>query len=61
MAKFIIFFFVTLGSGVSYVTYEGLGQETIETLQKEETIRTSSYHRSGSGGSYSSGGYSYGK
>ena len=59
MAKFIIFFFVTLGSGVSYVTYEGLGQETIETLQKEETVRSSSY-RSG-GGSYSSGGYSYGK
>ena len=61
MAKFIIFFFLTLGSGVSYMTYEGLGQETIETLQKEETIRTSSSHRSSSGGRYSSGGYSYGK
>lgn len=59
MAKFIIVFFFTLGSGVSYITYEGLGQESIKTLEKEETVRTSSFR---SGSSYSNGGgYSYGK
>lgn len=63
MAKFIILFFLIVGSGVSYLTYTGVGQEKIVTLKKEKTIRTSSYHTGGSysGGSYSSGGYSYGK
>jgi len=63
MEKFIMVFFLTLGSGVSYLTYEGVGQEKIETLKKEETVRKNSYRSGGSygGGSYGSGGYSYGK
>jgi len=64
MAKFIILFFLITGSGVSYLTYTGVGQESIETVEKE-TIRSNSYHRGGSswssGGSYNSSGYSYGK
>jgi len=64
MAKFIILFFLITGSGVSYLTYTGVGQEGIETVEKE-TIRSNSYHSGGSswssGGSYNSSGYSYGK
>jgi len=64
MAKFIILFFLITGSAVSYFTYTGQGQESIETIEKE-TIRSNSY-RSGGGGSwsssgYNSSGYSYGK
>ena len=65
MAKFIILFFLITGSGVSYLTYRGTGQEKIETLKKEETIRSNSSHHYGGGsyggGSYNSSGYSYGK
>ncbi|MBU1668215.1 hypothetical protein KKC13_07320 [bacterium] len=63
MAKFIIFFFLMVGSGVFYATYQGLGQEEIVTLKKEETVRSNSYRSGGSysGSSYNSGGYSYGK
>ena len=65
MAKFIILFFLITGSGVSYLTYTGAGQASIETVEKE-TIRSNSYHGGGggswsSGGSYNSSGYSYGK
>jgi len=64
MAKFIILFFLITGSGVSYLTYTGIGQESIETVEKE-TIRSNSSHRSGGGswssGGYNSSGYSYGK
>ncbi len=66
MAKFIILFFLIIGSGVSYLTYEGIGQEKVVTLNTEETVRSNSY-RGGSGGgyyggsSYNSGGYSSGK
>jgi len=65
MAKFIILFFLITGSGISYLTYTGTGQEKIETLKKEETVRSNSYRTSGGyyggGSSYNSGGYSYGK
>ena len=64
MAKFIILFFLITGSGVSYLTYTGIGQEKIETLKKEENVRSNSYRTGGGyygGSSYSSGGYSYGK
>lgn len=62
MAKFMILFFLMVGSGVTYLTYTGIGQDKVVTLKKEETVRTNSSRSSGgSGGSYSSGGYSYGK
>ena len=68
MAKFIILFFFTMGSGVSYLTYNGIGQETIETIEHEPTVRSNSSHRSsgggwssGSGSSYNSSSYGYGK
>ena len=63
MAKFILLFFLIVGSGVTYLTYTGVGQEKVVTLEKEETVRSNSSRTSGSfsGGSYSSGGYSYGK
>ena len=63
MAKFIILFFLMIGSGVFYATSQGMGQEKIVTLQKEQTVRSNSYRSSGSysGGSYNSSGYSYGK
>jgi hypothetical protein len=69
MAKFIILFFLTAGSGVSYLTYTGIGQERLETLEKEN-IRSNSYRSGGSvsGGSwgsssssYNSSSYGYGK
>lgn len=70
MAKFIIFFFLTMGSGVSYLTYNGIGQETIKTTE-HETVRSNSSHRSSStwgtasssssGSSYNSSSYGYGK
>jgi len=50
------------GTGVSYLTYEGIGQEKIVTLKHEETVRSNSYHGSSGGGFYSGGGgYSHGK
>jgi len=58
MAKFIILFFLITGGSVSYFTYEGTGQERIETLEKEKTYRSGSW---GGGSSYGSGGYGYGK
>jgi len=42
MAKFIILFFITIGAGVSYLTYTGTGQEKLETLEKE-SVRSNSY------------------
>lgn len=62
MAKFIILFFFTMGSGISYLTYNGIGQETIET-DKHETVRSNSSHKSGGGSSssYNSSSYGYGK
>ena len=65
MAKLIILFFLITGSGISYLTYAGTGQEKIETLKKEETVRSNSHHYGGGssyhGGNYNSSGYSYGK
>ncbi|HIP51774.1 MAG TPA: hypothetical protein EYG94_06765 [Campylobacterales bacterium] len=65
MAKFIILFFIISGGAVSYYTYTGAGQERLETLEKEESVRSNSYRGSSGGswggGSYNSGGYSYGK
>lgn len=65
MAKFIILFFLIVGSGVFYATYQGMGQEKILTLKKEETVRSNSYRTGGSysggGSSYNSSGSSYGK
>jgi len=67
MAKLIILFFFLMGSGVSYLTYNGIGQEKIKTIE-HETVRSNSSHRSsgswgssGSGSSYNSGSYGYGK
>jgi uncharacterized membrane protein YgcG len=64
MGKLIIFSFLIVGSILSYYTYRGTGQEKIETVKKEASIRSNS-HRTGGGyyggGSYNSGGYSYGK
>jgi len=70
MAKFIILFFFIMGSGVSYLTYNGIGQEKIKTIE-HETVRSNSSHRStgssgswgssGSGSSYNSSSYGYGK
>lgn len=66
MAKFIILFFLLVGTGVSYFTFTGMGQERLETLEKQ-SIRSNSYRGGSSGGgswgssSYNSSGYSYGK
>ena len=62
MAKFIILFFITIGAGVSYLTYTGTGQEKLETLEKE-SVRSNSYRSSSGGGSsyYNSSSYGYGK
>jgi uncharacterized membrane protein YgcG len=64
MGKFIILTFFTIGSTLSYFTYEGKGQEKIETVKKEASVRSNSYRTGGGfygGSSYNSGGYSYGK
>jgi len=65
MAKFIILFFLISGSGISYLTYTGIGQEKVVTVKTDETIRSNSYHGGSSGyyggSSYNSGGYSLGK
>jgi hypothetical protein len=58
MAKLIILFFFTIGSGVTYLTYSGIGQEKIETTE-HETVRSNSSHGSSSGGSWGSSGSSY--
>ena len=67
MAKFIILFFLITGGGVSYLTYTGIGQERLETLQKQ-SVRSNSSGTSRSGGSwggssssYNSSSYGYGK
>jgi len=68
MAKLIILFFFIIGSGVSYLTYNGIGQEKIKTIE-HETVRSNSSHSSsggswgssGSGSSYNSSSYGYGK
>jgi len=59
MAKFIIFFFVSMGAAVSYLTYTGTGQESIETLETE-SARSNSYRGSHSS-FYNSSSYGYGK
>jgi len=59
MAKFIILFFFIVGSGVSYLTYYGVGQERIVVLEKESIRANSS--RSGRNSSYNSSSYGYGK
>lgn len=64
MAKVIMIFFLTLSSVVGYYTYTGIGQDTIKTISKEESIRSNSYHSFSTGGhfgSYNSSGFSYGK
>lgn len=63
MGKFIMLFFFTVGSILSYFTYKGTGQEKIETIKKEASVRSNSHRSGGSsyGGSYNSSGYSYGK
>jgi len=68
MAKIImILFFLLTGLGSYYLTYSGIGQQEVITVEKQN-IRSNSY-RGGSGGgyigssssSYNSSGYSYGK
>jgi len=57
-------FLFAIGSMLSYFTYAGIGQEKIETVEKEKTIRSNSYRTGGSyggGSNYNSSGYSYGK
>jgi uncharacterized membrane protein YgcG len=64
MGKLIMLSFFTVGSTLSYYTYQGTGQEKIETIEKEASVRSNSYRTGGGfsgGGSYNSGGYSYGK
>ena len=70
MAKLIILFFFTMGSAISYLTYNGIGQETIKTIEHEATVRSNSSHISGisswgswggSSSSYNSSSYGYGK
>jgi len=67
MAKFIILFFLITGGGVSYITYTGIGQEKLVTLEKE-SVRSNSYRSGGShsswgssSSSYNSSSYGYGK
>lgn len=60
MAKFIIIFFVLLGGSASYFTYQGTGQEDIQSIKKKTSIRSNSY-RGGSSSSYNSSSYGYGK
>ena len=65
MAKIIIVLFLSLTTGfISYLTYNGIGQEKVETIAIQ-SIRSNSYssHSSGggSGSSYNSSSYSYGK
>jgi hypothetical protein len=59
MGKLIMLSFFSVGSVVSYYTYEGTGQEKVETVKKEESVRSNS-SRTG-GRSYNSSSYSYGK
>ena len=65
MAKIImVLFFLLTGLGSYYLTYNGIGQQEVITVEKHN-IRSNSY-RGGSGGyggssSYNSSGYSYGK
>ena len=61
MAKFIILFFLMATTGVTYLTYTGIGQERLETLEKQ-SIRSNSYRSGGSSSSsYNSSSYGYGK
>lgn len=70
MAKFIILFFFITGGGISYLTYTGIGQERLITLEKEN-VRSNSYRTGGGSGggywssggssSYNSSSYGYGK
>jgi len=61
MAKFIIIFFMLLGGSASYFTYQGTGQEDVQTVEKE-SIRSNSHRSSwGSSSSYNSSSYGYGK
>jgi len=63
MAKLMIALFLSLTTGfISYLTYNGIGQEKVETIATQ-SIRSNSYnsHSSGSGSSYNSSSYSYGK
>jgi hypothetical protein len=59
MGKLIMLSFFSVGSLLSYYTYEGTGQEKIETVKKEPSVRSNSYRTGGS--SYNSSSYSYGK
>ncbi len=64
MGKIIMLLFFIVGSTLSYLTYTGTGQDKIETIKKEASVRSNSYRTGGgsySGGSYNSSGYSYGK
>jgi len=64
MAKFIMAFFLLLTTGfISYLTYNGIGQESVETIATQPSVRSNSYssHSSGSGSYYNSSSYGYGK
>jgi len=66
MAKFMIALFLSLTTGfVSYLTYNGTGQEKVETIATQPSVRSNSYSShsisSGSGSSYNSSSYGYGK
>jgi len=58
MAKFIILFFISSGAGVSYLTYNGIGQETIRT---RDSVRSNSSTSGSRHSSYNSSSYGYGK
>jgi len=73
MAKFIILFFFTIGLWITYLTYNGTGQEVIKTLKQEEkspssqssSVSSSSSSRNSRSNShfssYNSSSYGYGK
>ncbi len=60
MIKIMLILFSTLTIGSIYMTYQGIGQEGVESIEK---TRVSSIRSSSHGSSYggNSGGYSFGK
>ncbi len=60
MIKVMLILFGTLSMGSVYMTYQGIGQEGVESIEK---TRVSSVRSSSHGSSYggNSGGFSFGK
>ncbi len=58
MIKVFTLIFLSLTIFASYLTYNDIGAEGID-IQEEKSVRSSSHFSSG--GSFSGGGYNYGK